>query len=102
MKRFACLFSIAIIMIAGSCKKGAVDPAHPLIGKGKVTANFISPGGLGAWINVAKGTNDFVQFNADGSIKGNVFPQYSTYAYKDSITLIFTGANVNAENYYYK
>lgn len=102
MKRFACLFTIAIMMVAHSCKKGTVDPAHPLIGKWKVTANFISIGGPGTWINVAKSTNNFVQFNADGSIKGNVFPQYSMYAYKDSVTLIFTGANVNAENYFYK
>jgi len=89
-------------MVAGSCKKAAVDPAHPLIGKWRVIANFISPGGPGTWINVANGTNTFVQFNADRSIKGNEFPQYSTYAYKDSTTLTLTGPTVNPENYFYK
>lgn len=102
MKRFMYLLIIVIIIVATSCKKAAVDPAHPLTGKWKATANFISPGGPGSWINVDKGTNDFVQFNADRSIKGNVFPQYSTYAYKDSITLTLTGTNVNAENYFYR
>src|SRR6185312_6449058 len=102
MKRLTCLFTIVITIVAGSCRRTAVDPAHPLIGKWKVTANFISPGGPGTWINVAKGSNSFVEFTAGGGIKGNVFPAYSTYTYKDSTTLTFTGAAVNAENYFYK
>jgi hypothetical protein len=102
MKRFTYLVTIAIIVAAGACKKGAVDPAHPLIGTWKVVANFISPGGPGSWINVPANSNNYAQFDAGGNIKGNVFTGYSTYAYKDSVTLTFTGANITAENYYYK
>jgi hypothetical protein len=53
-------------------------------------------------MNVPANTNGYVQFDVNGNLKGNVFAGYSTYAFKDSVTLTFTGMNMNTQNYFYK
>ena len=107
MKYLTRLLLISVILIVSACNKNGISPKPrvkddaTLPGKWKVVGNMLSAGG--PMYFVPSYSNDYVDFNTDGSMSGSAFPEFKSYAVKDTvkISLIQTDMVTHAD-YYYK
>jgi hypothetical protein len=107
MKNFVYFFSMVILIAIGSCQKGDVIPEVKdvtLIGNWKAVSNYMSAGGPGEWHDVPADKKLYLEFKADGTLKGDdLASYYATYVVKDSVTVTLTKSNSNViQNYRYK
>ena len=101
---------LATVVLFAACSKDNMeiidvygDPSV-LNGKWKLSETLADPGdGSGEWKKVSRETNSYIVFKEDGSLSGDAFADYTTYAVQDSIILKFTKADgVTFQNYGYK
>jgi hypothetical protein len=101
MKRAITLFSIVILFFFTACDKENVKlDTNTLPGTWKISESFSSNGGKGEWTR--NKSNLVVEFKADGSLAGNVYPDYVTYIVKDGSTIVFMKKDKTEQSYAYK
>jgi len=102
MKNATLLFCAVCIIAAGSCKKeNQINKDQSLIGKWRVNAYYLSDGGPGYWTNAEE--NQYVEFYNNGTLGGNAFTGYLTFAIKDNVTLFMKKNNDTTKyNYSYR
>lgn len=95
------LIGIVIIQNLGCKKENTSAASESLNGKWKIARRFISTGGPGQWVEA--NSNDYIIFNSNGKVSGTVYPQFTRYVLKDSVTMTLKNAdNSQYENYKYK
>jgi hypothetical protein len=92
---------IAAAVFAFSCSKDNADP-KTLTGKWKYYGSSISAGGPLTFTRAPKDDTNYVQFESSGKLTSTVFSQYVRYAIKDSVTVTFTKANNEIQNFSYR
>lgn len=94
MKNLTLISTITIIAFFAACKKDTTNAVNaPLTGNWKLVANYISTGSPGQWHDATGQAPAYVNFNNNGTITGNQYADYTRYAVKDSVTLVFTKKN---------
>ncbi|MES2109712.1 MAG: hypothetical protein V4577_13225 [Bacteroidota bacterium] len=85
-----------------TCKKDSHTANTTLTGKWKLTESLADPGdGSGKWRPVPTSAVVYIQFESNGKLEGTAFPEYVSYAIKDSVTLTFTSKDNTLQNYRY-
>jgi len=93
------LFTALITMFC-ACKKEN-SSATSLTGRWKLVQSKVGTGGPGQWVTVPAEQSTYVQFDANGKLQGTAFAGYTSYAVKDSVTLVFSKDDNTKENYAY-
>jgi hypothetical protein len=95
------LLTAAILFTAACGKEGVKSGNATLAGKWKLVESLADPGdGSGKWLPVTTSTQ--LLLNANGTTGGTAFPNYVSYAIKDSVTLTFSQSDKTIQNYRYK
>jgi hypothetical protein len=89
---------IAATVFAFSCSKDNADP-KTLTGRWKYYGSSISAGGPQQFHRAAEDDKNFILFENNSKLTSTVFPQYVKYAIKDSVTVTFTKANNEIQNF---
>lgn len=104
MKNSLKVLSLLFIFLISSCDKENVNlDRKSLTGKWKLTETFADIGnGKAKWKAVSKKEVKHVEFRANGELGGDAFPDYISYAIKDSVTISMTHKNQSIQNYSYQ
>ena len=92
------LFLTVCASLFSCSKNNSIDPTV-LTGKWKLTATMASPGPPVPWEPVL--SSNYVQFDSYGKLGGTVYMAFSSYAIKDSVTLVFTTPTQSSQNFRY-
>ncbi len=85
---------VFITTITACDKNNAPNPQTQLVGKWKLSSYYSSTGGPGVWKDAQQAQQTLLEFKSDGTLGGNDFATaYSTYAVKDSATIVLTKKN---------
>jgi hypothetical protein len=98
MKLKTCLLFAVFLIAISACQKSTVAAKKTLLGEWRVIANFYSDGSPGKWTPVVAGDNGSLKFDANNTVKSNVFPDYTKYALPDSVTITFTNSDAAVKN----
>jgi hypothetical protein len=86
VKQILTLITLVVALLV-SCQKSAVYN-NSFIGKWKLIETLADPGdGSGKWQPAA--SNQFIQFNTDGSLQSNIYPDFKKYRIIDSARIDF-------------
>lgn len=80
------LLVILIITSAYACNKNSDTAQTLLTGKWKLTQLYASTGPPGQWVPAIN--NSYVIFYSNGVMGGSVFPNFTSFSIKDSVTLV--------------
>jgi hypothetical protein len=89
---------IAATVFAFSCSKDNADP-KTLTGRWKYYGSSISAGGPQMFTPAPKGDKNYIEFESNGKMTSTFFPQFIEYAIKDSLTVTFSKANNEIQNF---
>ncbi len=106
MKKTFKLLLLSTILFTISCSKSKdklVLDEKLTGGRWKLSESLNDPGsGTAKWAPVSANPVYYVSFKDNGQMEGNMYPDYTSYTLKDSVTLSFIKKDKSIQNYRYK
>ncbi len=101
MKNAIKFLSLCLFFLISACDKEDVKlDTKTLSGKWKLAESYLSTGAAGEW---KKEKGEFVvEFRTDGTLAGNVYPEFVSYSIKDSSTVVFKKKDNSEQSYSYE